>query len=509
VDISVFMARICSFFVLNWIALCTPCLTAASATGYSLTNAFAGLTFTNPVCIASVPNETNRLFIVERKGRIVVITNLAVPTRSIFMDISSRVTNSTDTTVGGEEGLLGLAFHPGFATNGFFYVFYTGPATTSAGSGRHDILSRYVVSVLNPNQGDPTTETRYIVQFDQANNHNAGDLHFGLDGYLYVSLGDEGGAYGNYSNTQKIDRDFFSAIMRLDVDQRPGSLPPNAHNSALPSFTNYAIPPDNYFVGATSFNNSPVNPANARTEFWAVGMRNPWRFCFDPQEGTLYLGHVGQDNIEWINIVTNGANCGWNYYEGNKKWTNSLPTGFVLTPPLLEYGHTNGRNCIIGGVVYRGSRIAELNGAYLYCDHNSGEIWALRHSGMTVTENSLLLTSSSAKFNAFGADPSNGDVLGAAPRAGTNSTIERLVNTNAPRAPAFTGVVQSGTGLLFNGVSGLPNQSYHLLASTNIDLPSAIWSAVITGLFDAAGGFSITTSFDSNLIQRFYRLQSP
>jgi len=333
------------------------------------------------------------------------------------------------------------------------------------------------------------------------------ELHFGLDGYLYVSLGDEGGAYGNYANTQKIDRDFFSAIMRLDVDKKPGSLAPNPHASALPSLTNYSIPPDNYFVGATTFNNSAINPANVRTEFWAVGMRNPWRFCFDPQAGTLYLGHVGQDNIEWINIVTNGANCGWNYYEGDRKWTNSLPGGFVLTPPLFEYGHTNSRNCIIGGVVYRGSRIAELNGAYVYCDHNSGEIWALRNSGMSVTENALLLASSSAKFNAFGVDPSNGDVLGAAPRAGSNSTIERLVNTNAPPVPLFTSLIQSGTDLLMNGVGGPANQSYYLLTGTNFDLPS--WSAIATGLFNAAGSFSITTSVDSNSLQRFYKLKSP
>src|SRR5439155_12714216 len=136
------------------------------------------------------------------KGRIVAITNLGAPTRSIFMDISDRVTSSADTTVNAEEGLLGLAFHPGFTTNGFFYVFYTGPATTSAGSGRHDILSRFVLSVSNPNQGDPATETRFIGQFDKASNHNGGDLHFGPDGYLYVSVGEEGGCCGDEAEMQ-------------------------------------------------------------------------------------------------------------------------------------------------------------------------------------------------------------------------------------------------------------------------------------------------------------------
>jgi len=278
--------------LLRWlIVICMltswPSLSAAATSGYALSNAFPGLTFTNPVCIASVPSETNRLFIVEKKGRIVVITNLAAAKRTVFMDISSKVISAADTAAGGEEGLLGLAFHPGYASNGFFYVFYTGNATTPAGSGRHDILSRYSVSASNTNQGDATSEVRYIVQYDQAFNHNAGDLHFGPDGYLYVALADEGGAYGNWNTTQRIDRDFFSAIMRIDVDKLTESLPPNPHPSALPSLSNYTIPPDNPYVSATSFNGSPVNPATVRTEFWAVGMRNPWRFTFDAVTGEL------------------------------------------------------------------------------------------------------------------------------------------------------------------------------------------------------------------------------
>src|SRR5262249_38296736 len=162
------------------------------------------------------------------------------------------VVSAPDTAIGGETGLLGLAFHPGYATNGYFYVFYTGLGTTPAGTGTNDILSRFQVSGANPNQGNVASEVRYIVQFDQAQNHNAGDLHFGPDGYLYVSLGDEGGSYDQFHNSQRIDGDFFSAIMRLDVDKRVGSLTPNFHFSALPSRTNYSIPPDNPYVGATN-----------------------------------------------------------------------------------------------------------------------------------------------------------------------------------------------------------------------------------------------------------------
>ena len=155
---------------------------------------------------------------------------------------------------------------------------------------------------------------------------------------------------------------------------------------------------------------------------------------------------MGQALVEWVNIVTNGANCGWNFYEGDKKWTNALPSGFVLTPPLIEYGHTNGRTCIIGGIVYRGSQIPQLYGAYLYSDYGSGEIWALRYSGSNLLENSTFLTNASAHVTAFGVDPANGDALCAAARGGTNSTIERIIY-NAPPSPVprITHIVWSDT----------------------------------------------------------------
>ncbi len=392
--------------------------------GYGTTNAFPNLVFKNPVCIATPPGETNRLFIVERAGVVVVITNLAAPTRTVFLDISSEVTSTTLVT--GEEGLLGLAFHPGYATNGYFYLFFTGPAVTPDGGGRHDILARFQASPTNANQASAATEVRFIMQVDQASNHNGGDLHFGADGYLYVSLGDEGGEYGEYGNAQRIDRDFFCSIMRLDVDKRPGNLVPNPH-PGLASLTNYWIPADNPYVGATNFNGAAVNPANVRTEFWAVGMRNPWRFSFDPLTQLLYLGHVGQVSLEWINIVTNKANCGWNFYEGSLQLTNPLPAGFTLTPPLYQYGHTNGRVAIVGGVVYRGFRIPQLYGTYLYADFGSGEVFGLRHSGANVTQNNVLFIDANARYSSFGLDPSNGDVLYAAARSGSDGTINRII----------------------------------------------------------------------------------
>ena len=270
------------------------------------------------MCMTTPPGETNRLFIVEKHGDIIVITNLASPTRTIFMDISSRVSivNSSESAdVNSEQGMLGLAFHPGYATNGYFYVFYTGNATNYV-SGLHDIVSRFQVSAANPNQGDTNSETQLIIQYDRASNHNGGHLGFGPDGYLYISVGDEGVEYNALTNAQYIDRNFFSGILRIDVDKRPGSLSPNT-NAEFAVTTNYAIPPDNPFIGATNFDGLTVNSNKVRTEFWAVGLRNPWSWSFDPATGILYCGDVGQDSYEEVDIITRGGNCGWATWEGN------------------------------------------------------------------------------------------------------------------------------------------------------------------------------------------------
>jgi len=478
---------------------------AATTWGYVPTNAFPGLMFSNPTCITSPPGETDRLFIVEKHGRIIVITNLAAPTRTVFMDISGRlsVVNSSESgDLNNEEGLLGMAFNPGYATNRLFYVFYTGPATNNT-SGLHDILSCFQTSSTNANAGDTNSETRLVAQYDLASNHNAGDLHFGADGYLYVSLGDEGGGGDQYGNSQRIDKDFFSAIMRIDVDKKPGNLPPNPHVS-LNSLTNYSIPADNPWVGATNFNSVAVNPNNVRTEFWAVGMRNPWRFSFDPATGELYLGHVGQSLIEWVDIVTNGANCGWNFYEGDQPYAGTPPAGFTYTHPLIEYSHTAARVCVIGGIVCRGTRWPALNGAYLYADFGSGEVWALRHTGTNVTQNPVLFTDGGAHISCFGIDPSNGDPLYAALRSGNNSVIQRIIATNS--VPVFNTVKLSGTNLIIAGTNGAQNGNYYILTSTNL-AAATNWTRSATNPFDASGNFIFTNPLDPGKSGLFYLLQ--
>jgi uncharacterized repeat protein (TIGR03806 family) len=403
------------------------------AFGFRTEVAFPGVTFVNPLAIVSPPGESNRLFIVEQAGRIVVLTDLASPTRTVFLDLTARVTGGTPPN---EEGLLGLAFHPEYAQNRTFFVFYTLNTQTAAGSGRHNRLSRFETSATDPNQALPDSETPLITQRDEASNHNGGDLHFGPDGYLYVSLGDEGGANDQYNNSQRIDKDFFAGLLRIDVDKRPGSLPPNPHAAAT---DNYAIPPDNPFVGATSFNGRAVDPVKVRTEFWAVGLRNPWRLTFDSATGALYCADVGQDRVEEIDLIVKGGNYGWSYREGTRNGPRTAPADFTSIAPVLEYQHGSGSfrgDSVTGGVVYRGARLSQLYGAYVFADYVRGNLWALRQEGGIVTSWERLTGDTS--IAGFGIDPRNGDILTADL---DQDTIKRLVYdatpTGAPLPPTL------------------------------------------------------------------------
>lgn len=395
--------------------------------GYTTQRALGSLTFNQPVAIVSPPGETNRLFVVEKPGRILVVRDpgSASPTSSVFLDITSRVGDSS-----GEQGLLALEFHPDYATNGYFYVWYTLTTTTSAGTGRHDRLARFSVSSANANVADADSEQPLITQRDEASNHNGGDLHFGPDGYLYVSIGDEGGGNDQYQNGQRIDRDFFSSLLRIDVDRRPGSLAPNAH-PAVHSGT-YAIPPDNPFVGATTFNGASLSPGSVRTEIWAAGLRNPWRFSFDRDTGRLWLADVGQNAWEEVDVLdAAGLNLGWPYRESLHPGPRSNPPAAAsFTDPVWEYSHSQG-NSITGGLVYRGAALSQLYGQYLVADYGSGRIWALRYEGGSSAQATQLTTDGG--IVGFGTNPATGDVLLADIGEGV---IKRLVyDSNSTGAP--------------------------------------------------------------------------
>lgn len=386
---------------------------------YTLVNAFPELEFKDPVCVVSPPGENNKLFVVQQDGRIILINNLSSPTRTVFLDISDRIDFGSPE---GEGGTLGLAFHPNYAQNGFFFVYYLCNTSTADGSGRHDRLSRFTRSRNDAGHADASSEVVLFTQYDQEFNHNGGSLLFGPDGYLYITLGDEGYPEDPFDNAQRIDKNFFSGVFRIDVDHKPGSLPPNPH-TALGGKVNYWVPPDNPYVGATSFNGKPVDPTKVRTEFYAVGLRSPWRMFLDQPTGNLYVSDVGEvgnnpaNRSEEINLIVKGGNYGWPYYESDQAGPkiNQMPAGFSAIGPLITYERGNSGPFVgraaIGGVVYRGSTMPELNGAYIFGDYFSGNIWALRHSGFSVQSWNFLMAQSQGHIASFGLDPSNGDVL--------------------------------------------------------------------------------------------------
>jgi glucose/arabinose dehydrogenase len=266
-----------------------------------------------------------------------------------------------------------------------------------------------VVAVFDFGRQPQSGRSGLISQADEAPNHNGGELLFGPDGYLYLSLGDEGGANDEYRNGQRIDRDFFSGILRLDVDLRPESIVPNPHPGVHPGA--YAIPAGNPFIGARFFNGLPVEPSRVRTEFWAVGLRNPWRMSFDPATGRLWCGDVGQESHEEVDVIERGGNYGWSFREGNFPFRNTPPPEAVFNDPVWDYPHTQGL-CIIGGLVSHGARYPDLEGKYLFADFVFGRIWALQPNGdRPVQAADVQQVAEGQSIVAFARDPRNGDVL--------------------------------------------------------------------------------------------------
>jgi len=335
---------------------------------YSVKVAFPNVQFRAPVGIYNAGDRSERLFVVEQAGVIKVFeNNESVNAASIFLNISNRVTS------GGELGLLGLAFPRQLNESGFFYVYYT------TDNPLRSVVSRFSVSRTNANQADLNSE-QVLLQVEQPfPNHNGGQISFGPDGYLYIGLGDGGGAGDPLGNAQNRST-LLGKIVRIDVNSASGSL-------------NYSIPRDNPFVGTSQ---------GFREEIYAYGLRNPWRFSFDSVTGRLWVGDVGQDKIEEIDIVTSGGNYGWNIMEGNLCYSppsGCNQTGLAL--PIWDYNRTLGYS-VIGGFVYRGAAFPELVGSYIFGDYGSGRIWALRYDGMNRTNSELAATG--VRITSFGLD---------------------------------------------------------------------------------------------------------
>jgi glucose/arabinose dehydrogenase len=344
-------------------------LSSLAPANIQIARVFPNLSFPELTNLAQPKDQSGLIFITEQKG--IVESFLAGEPQkgsTTFLDITSRVNRG-----GTEEGLLGLAFDPNYQENGYFYLYY------SAANPRRSVISRFTRSQVNPASADPASEV-IIMEIDQPfANHNGGQLTFGPDGNLYIGLGDGGGAGDPQGNGQNLNT-LLGSILRIDV-------------KGLSEKGGYKIPPDNPFV----------NRADARPEIWAYGLRNPWRFSFDRQTGLLWAGDVGQDKWEEIDIITKGANYGWNIMEGFHCYSPSSGCNQSgLTLPLAGYDHSQGCS-VTGGYVYRGDKVPSLTGYYIYGDYCSGNIWALLFQNNAVSQNTLLLKSGLA-ISSFGED---------------------------------------------------------------------------------------------------------
>jgi glucose/arabinose dehydrogenase len=303
-----------------------------------------------PILLTHAGDGSNRVFVATQQGVVHVFPNDQKAEKTdVFLDIRERVIYKDNEN---EEGFLGLAFHPQFKKNGEFFIFYT---LKKSPTKHTNVVSRFRVKKDDPTKGDPDSEEELLRIERKFFNHDGGTLCFGPDGYLYIALGDGGSANDPSNNGQNL-KVLHAKVLRIDVDHKDGDKP-------------YAIPKDNPFVGRD----------DARPEVWAYGLRNVWRMAFDRKTGLLWAGDVGQELYEEIDIIQKGGNYGWKIREGLHPFSaKGVGPRKDLIDPIWEYHHSVGP-CIIGGHVYRGKELPELDGYYLYGDYVNGKIWGLRY----------------------------------------------------------------------------------------------------------------------------------
>ncbi|MFY7742447.1 MAG: PQQ-dependent sugar dehydrogenase [Flavobacterium sp.] len=370
--------------------------------------------FSSPVAIVNAGD--SRLFVVQRGGAIRILNANGTINATNFLTLTSSTIVS-----GGERGLLGLAFHPNYATNGYFYVNYT------RASDGATVIARYSVSA-NPDVADASSAQVLLTIAQPFNNHNGGSLVFGPDGYLYIGMGD-GGSGGDPDNYGQNINSLLGKMLRIDVD----------------SGSPYAIPAGNPYAGATP----------GADEIWAVGMRNPWKFSFDKQTGDLWIADVGQNAREEINKAAStaaGLNYGWRCYEANIPYnTNGCQSASNYFMPVANYALGNGNCSITGGYVYRGSTYPNMVGKYFFADYCSNRIGWVENNGGTITWSSLF----TGNFVSFGEDI-NGELYVAGI---SNGTISKIIDTSLG-----TEVFQR------NGLSLYPNPAQHSVTLQNTSL---------------------------------------
>ncbi len=381
-------------------------------TDYELVDAFPGLKFEMPLGIATAPEDRGRLFVLEKTGRIHVVAGLdgATPEKKLFLDLTKPRDGELATE--SECGVLGLAFPPDHAKSGRCFVYYS----LKIDGSLHQRVSRFQVLPDDPDRVDPASEQPLITQADEAGNHNGGDLQFGPDGYLYVSTGDGGSGNDKLDNGRFINKGFHAAILRIDVDRKPGSLPPNPHpavNLGADGAALYTVPADNPFIGRDSHHGQPIDPQTVRTEIWATGLRNPWRIHFDPATGRLFAGDVGQNLYEEIDLIVAGGDYGWPHREGLHPFTlgpggEQDPADFHPIAPIFEYPRVVGMS-VTGGVVYHGERFPQHRGKYVFADYATGRVIALQEGGGELWSDETL--AQEPGIAGIGLDPRDGEVL--------------------------------------------------------------------------------------------------
>ena len=392
-NIKIFVIQIIVFFIFS-VNLC----------GHNLLTLQEVVTgFNEPVQVTNAGDGSNRLFVVEKRGRIMILKDNVI--REIpFLDISSKV------FVEFELGLLSIAFHPDFKNNGRFFVSYT----TKPETNFKTIIGEYAVSSDDPNIA--LNEESIILMIDEHTSvHHGGQLQFGPDGFLYISIGD--GGFGG-DEAQDINS-FFGSVLRIDVDTE----------------TPFSVPGDNPFVNK-----------DGADEIWAYGFRNPWRFSFDRLTGRLFLGDVGQSCSEEINLVEKASNYGWNILEAKRCFSHPTQfdcfedlvdcddTGFV--PPINDYPRSEGRT-VIGGYVYRGSQMTDLFGKYIFGDFGSTKIWSLEEMSLGIWIRTELLNSG-LQISSFGEDE-NGEIYVSDHTSGTVYRLEESVDHATPSpSPTLT-----------------------------------------------------------------------
>jgi uncharacterized repeat protein (TIGR03806 family) len=393
----------------GWLGNKFPTVAPGTPGGLLLEDAFPGLTFQNPIKMVPRPRSANELWVIGREGHLWAIQgNGSVP-------VKTQVLNLTAVTMGfGDSGLLGFAFHPDFGkagspNRGYVYVAYNFVPSGSTGTDGKSFnrLSRFTMA-----DGATTisraTEMVMINQFDEHDWHNQGDLFFGSDGFLYMGVGDEGGLNNQYGNAQSLTGGLFSGLLRLDVDQNPARSHPIRRQPEVGG----DVPsgwPNTFSQGYGIPNDNPWQDVSGGMleEFWAIGLRNPYRVSQDPVTGAIFTGEVGQTGMEEVDRLVKGGNYQWSFREGTLLGPDPEPTTKIgsSVAPYFSYSQADGNRCVIGGYVYRGStHAATLGGQYVFGDYVSGRIWSMRWEGVAGPEVRQVASTTGYSLSGFGID---------------------------------------------------------------------------------------------------------